>query len=284
MSFTTGVQVQGCSSLSQKIQQSRCRFVYFLGGGKAGSSSLEMNLKTLGTNVTGITHSGGEPCWVQRQTKKWWTRSGRGWDHCEAADPTPTVDELLRATVALDSCPRYHSAKEAKEIFCAHPYATFIVLLRDPVTRAVSHFNDNYWRLGSPRGNVDQNLRHLSGMNWFLGAYTEGIENFLKYFPPCRFLLLRTRALSNPKVMAVLRDFMGVPQQAENDVTKRNRKNRTSISYWRPTDETVRVVANKYEVHTERLFELIGKRLPWLTGTSNSTEIANAFPASVLHS
>lgn len=52
-------------------------------------------------------------------------------------------------TFALDACPRYISGGHARTILEHYPDAKFLMLVRDPVDRLVSHLNDSYgWRQG----------------------------------------------------------------------------------------------------------------------------------------
>ena len=102
-----------------------CKPVYFLGGGKAGSTTLALLLKHKPPsykthNYNGqFTASEKEVCWAERSSissTKYWSY----FPECEKENDSPLF--------ALDACPRYYSEHHAHTIASVHPNARFLML------------------------------------------------------------------------------------------------------------------------------------------------------------
>jgi len=85
-------------------------------------------------------------------------------------------------TIGEDSTTYLASCKAPQRIIKLLPNVKLIFMLRDPVTRAYSH----YWHLvnsGRAIYDFESTLRHAPGTILQRGYYKEQIERFLRYFP-----------------------------------------------------------------------------------------------------
>jgi hypothetical protein len=147
-----------------------CQAVYFWGGGKAGSTTLASLIKHDYENNgydpnSEFIDSPKEICWAERVPmlqqrrgfgsgvdglSKW-----RGMTHGHKCHPG-------FKHFVLDACPRYNTRDHAKLIMEENPNAKFLMLIRNPVDRLISHINDV--RRG-PAVDVEEAVRKLLERN-----------------------------------------------------------------------------------------------------------------------
>ena len=147
-----------------------CQAVYFWGGGKAGSTTLASLIKHDYKNNgydpnSEFIDSPKEICWAERVPmlqqrrgfgsgvdglSKW-----RGMTHGHKCHPG-------FKHFVLDACPRYNTRDHAELIMEENPNAKFLMLIRNPVDRLISHINDV--RRG-PAVDVEEAVRKLLERN-----------------------------------------------------------------------------------------------------------------------
>jgi hypothetical protein len=183
----------------------------------------------------------------------------------------------------LDSSPYYlfHPAVPGR-LHGLLPDAKLIVLLRDPVRRAYSH----YWherdkgretlsfedaiaaeaeRLGNsgqrladgtlPRSREHQHFSYLAR-----GRYAEQFDRWFAVFPRSQFLVLRFEDLAREPLEALnaALDFLGLPRVASVSLEARNTRKYPPLA-----DATAVRLREYFEPHNQRLEALLGRPLHW---------------------
>lgn len=162
------------------------------------------------------------------------------------------------------------------------PDARLIVLLRDPVSRALSHYNHERARHAEPlsfrealeaeeeRTAADAEraardpeftsyaLRHYTYMA--RGVYADQIERWLAHFPREQMLILQSERLFEEPAMTYRRvlDWLGLPEHQLAEFPAYN-----SRSYRGLEPEDRRYLEERFSEPNERLFELLGERFDW---------------------
>ena len=112
------------------------KVVFFLGGGKSGSTTLAMYLKHDPNNwkqwdPNGQFMAGGkEFCWSKSHQTK-----AQFWKHYQTYGSKTAV-------FALDACPQAMEKVHFERMVKTFPNASYLMLVRDPVDRVISHMND----------------------------------------------------------------------------------------------------------------------------------------------
>jgi hypothetical protein len=183
----------------------------------------------------------------------------------------------------LDSSPYYlfHPAVPQR-LHVVLPDAKLVVLLRDPVRRAYSHywherdkgrerlsFEDAIAAEAERLGNSDERLAHgtleRSGEHQHFsylarGRYAEQLDRWLAVFPRGQLLVLRFEDLAR-EPLATLNatlDFLGLPRAPSVSLEARNARK------YPPMDEASAVRLREYFApHNARLEVLLGRQMGW---------------------
>ena len=158
------------------------------------------------------------------------------------------------------------------QIGCILPNAKFIVILRDPVNRALSHYEYNKRREIEPVTNFEDALKmeHTRVMEnpvipsfrvyklW--GHYAEQLERWFSVFDRSQFLIFATEELQEDaqKVANTIFNFLSL---SDHNVT--NVKNSNTGKYADMCPETRRMLVEYYRPHNKRLYNLLGRRFAW---------------------
>lgn len=167
------------------------------------------------------------------------------------------------------------------------PGVSLIVLLRDPIVRAFSHYNHNR-RLGVETLSFQEAIlqeNHRIGPAWLKmlanddiptpdevlrysyvrrGMYSLQLEEWLKYFPKDQFHVMRSEALYAQPQEELVRVFKFL-QISHWDL---GRFDNFSYISARPEAERIpegakEILADRYEADSERLRDLVGDRFVW---------------------
>ena len=183
----------------------------------------------------------------------------------------------------LDSSPYYlfHPAVP-RRLHDLLPDAKLIVLLRDPVRRAYSH----YWherdkgreilsfedaiaaeaeRLGNSEqrladGTLERSREHQHFSYLARGRYAEQLDRWLAVFPREQLLVLKFEDLAREPLEVLNRtlDFLGLPRAASVSLEARNTRK------YPPLGETTAARLREYfEPHNQRLEALLGRPMGW---------------------
>ncbi len=183
----------------------------------------------------------------------------------------------------LDSSPYYlfHPAVP-RRLHDLLPDAKLIVLLRDPVRRAYSH----YWhehdkgrealsfedaiaaeaeRLGNSEqrlgdGTLEHSREHQHFSYLARGRYAEQLERWFAVLPRSQFLVLRFEDLAREPLAALntTLDFLGLPRAASVSLEARNTR-----TYPPMADATAARLREYFEPHNQRLEALLGRPMHW---------------------
>jgi len=183
----------------------------------------------------------------------------------------------------LDSSPYYlfHPAVPLR-LHALLPQARLIVLLRDPVRRAYSH----YWherdkgretlsfedaiaaeaeRLGNAQerladGTLERSREHQHFSYLARGRYAEQLERWFALFPRGQLLVLRFEDLAREplEVLNVTLDFLGLPRAAAVSLEARNTRRYPPLA-----DATATRLQGYFEPHNQRLEALLGRSMGW---------------------
>ena len=138
------------------------------------------------------------------------------------------VNEASEMPFILDASTAYlYSAKAAEKVAAYNPAAKIIVCLRNPVTRAYSHYNMAK-KYGKEQRSFLQALQaesELKSARWgweecylHLGLYKEQLDRWYKHFDPAQILVVFQEDLkSRPQdVLEEIRSFLNLENGFEN--------------------------------------------------------------------
>ncbi len=214
----------------------------------------------------------------------------RGWEWYQSQFPTRRWADAVRSRhghrlFCFDACPYYLFHPFAVERLAqAQPDVKVMVMLRDPVRRAESHFHHSVGH-GHETLGFDEALaveeRRLAGeadrmqQDWTYwshshehhsyvskGLYADQIERLYRHYPVDQVMIVQSEAFyAEPnRILADVTGWLGLPP-VELDVSDE----RNGHDYEK-MDQAIRdrLIA-VYREPNERLFELIGRRFNWLS-------------------
>ncbi|MBO9997408.1 MAG: tetratricopeptide repeat protein [Cyanobacteria bacterium SID2] len=231
-----------------------------LGAQKAGTSSLYVYLTRHPKVVSGL----------RKEVEFWSWKFRRGMDWYFAHFPPLPEGEGF---ISGEACPGYLDFYEAAErMQDVLPNVKLIVLLRNPVDRAVSHYY--HWirrhqeMLPFDRACKDK-IRELqdAGSAWNLpsnyiarGMYVEFLKHWFKIFSREQFLILDSEAFyRNPsQTLCEVHEFLGLEPQPLSNYKKYN------AGSYSPVDaETRQYLRDFYEPYNRELEDLLGMSFHW---------------------
>ncbi|KAF0024976.1 hypothetical protein F2P81_021857 [Scophthalmus maximus] len=148
------------------------------------------------------------------------------------------MPRTLEGQITMEKTPSYFITKEApRRVFSMSRHTKLIVVVRDPVTRAVSDYTQTLSK--SPGLPSFQNLAFrnattgLIDTSWSavrIGIYAKHLETWLRFFPLSRFLFVSgERLVTDPAgEMGRVQDFLGLKRVQ----LQGNRAKSTSDSQW----------------------------------------------------
>lgn len=227
-----------------------------IGAQKSGTSALRRNLDL----HDGIALSEGEAHFFNHRNR--WSR-GFDWYLDQFQHPDKLQGEKT---------PDYLDNKQVPgRIASAFPDVKLIALLRDPVTRAYSHWNhmmqkiesssQRGWELLSFEEAINRALAGDSPFDRLIekGIYADQLERFLKYFPREQLHIgIQERFRDNgAEELARVFRFLGV-EELPIEPEKRHVR-----SYESPIDPRIKArLLEYYAPHNEKLFKLLGDDIP----------------------
>lgn len=216
------------------------------------------------------------------------TRYGRGLSWYRGHFPTRASAERGRRRtgfepIAGEASPYYlFHPLAAERIARDLPFAKFIVMLRDPVSRAVSQYQHERSLGAEDLGMEDafaQEPARLAGEaeriisdpsynshshqhHSYLsrGQYAEQLERWFAVFPRERFLILETRSFfKDPETgFGDVQRFLGIPVQRRGEFAAYNTSSRTSVD-----DDVIARLREHFVPYNRRLYELLGEDFGW---------------------
>jgi len=143
--------------------------------------------------------------------------------------------------IGEDSTTYMASIKAPPRIARLLPQVKLIFMLRDPVTRAYSH----YWHLvnsGRAIYNFEETLRHMPGTILQRSYYKEQIERFMQYFrkEQVKFIIFEEFIQNVQAVVNDVCEFLGLPATIDTQTVKTHRNVGTA-----PRSLKLTLVANR---------------------------------------
>lgn len=177
--------------------------------------------------------------------------------------------------VTGEASPSYFDYREAPErVYSACPEAKLIVLLRNPVDRAISHFyrlKDLNWEgrsldraISDEIERLNQNPEYIIGEepgNYLArGRYVEFIKNWLDFFPKEELLVLKSEDLyagAAATVKQVLA-FLDLPEYQLSEYQN------TNPGFYPRVNESVRnLLSDYFKPYNQELEEYLGRKFDW---------------------
>jgi len=206
-----------------------------------------------------------------RKELHWFDDDEVGW---EITQHRRLHDSFLRRNdwqLALDATPTYLWHPEAPaRIATYNPNARLIVMVRDPVERAYSH-----WLMERSRGNEPQSFQAAveretradgSGRDPVRsyvarGFYGYQLRRLLRWFPPGQLAVVWQDALwrDHGRVLGLLCRFLGLPPfpRAPRPVVRRTRASLAGVHVMHPTSQAAHALAARYTHDTRFLARLL---------------------------
>lgn len=185
----------------------------------------------------------------------------------------------LEHKITGEASPLYiYDEKVASRVKELLPDIRFIVLLRDPAKRAISHvqhmirrgvekrslqelFENGFdARLALERSLTDP-WRRKTFTYLDRGCYARQLKHWFRYFDPSQFLILRSEDFykSTPEVVGNTLDFLGLrPYDGINYAKAHNQH-----AYKDPDPELLQSLRQWYAPYNKELQDLIGKEFSW---------------------
>jgi tetratricopeptide (TPR) repeat protein len=175
----------------------------------------------------------------------------------------------------FEASPSYFDYREAPErLYSAFPQVKLIVLLRNPVDRAISHFyrlsslnwehrsfdraiNDEIERLAQ---NPEYIIGEEPGNYLARGRYVEFIQNWLAFFPKEQLLVLKSEDFyaDVAETFKQVLEFLNLPDYQLSEYQNAN------PGFYRPTSESVRDwLSDYFKPYNQQLEEYLGRKFNW---------------------
>jgi tetratricopeptide (TPR) repeat protein len=175
----------------------------------------------------------------------------------------------------FEASPSYFDYREAPErLYSAFPQVKLIVLLRNPVDRAISHFyrlsslnwehrsfdraiNDEIERLAQ---NPEYIIGEEPGNYLARGRYVEFIKNWLAFFPKEQLLVLKSEDFYTDvaETFKQVLEFLNLPDYQLSDYQNAN------PGFYRPASESVRDwLSDYFQPYNQQLEEYLARKFNW---------------------
>ena len=192
------------------------------------------------------------------------------------------IESEYKKFLTYDVTPFYiYNPLVLDRIFKFSPNAKIIAVLRNPIDRAYSHYNNKMQAEGDTKTTFEEivyseiekieNNENNQENNAFLvdefyelllarGFYAKQLEFWFKKFPRKNILLISSEELATntDKTISEIFEFLEVPIQKISDLTKQN-----VIKYPKMKDSTREILINFFKPYNEKLFGMLGRRFNW---------------------
>jgi tetratricopeptide (TPR) repeat protein len=256
--------LQNIDTGSMPVPQNTVRFPKFIiiGSQRCGTTSLYTYLAEHPQILT--------PIKKEMDFFSWHFQRGIDW-YLAHFPPMPQGGEFVTG----EASPSYFDFREAPErLYSACPEAKLIVLLRNPVDRAISHFyrlKGLNWEsrsldraISDEIERLNQNPEYIIGPepgNYLArGRYIEFIKNWLAFFPREQLLVLQSEDLyagAADTVEQVL-EFLDLPEYQLSEY-----QNANPGSYQRVNESVRELLSDYFKPYNQELEEYLGRRFDW---------------------
>lgn len=251
-------------------QSNMCTPVYFLGGAKAGTTTIAMLLKHKAPDyqkydpASQFADAGKEPC----TAKSKFLKPAIYWSKFKACETTE------RHLFALDGCPTLYHEYQLEQVARRHPNAKFVMMIREPLTRTLSHIN--IYAVVNPKVKIESKdskfykgvktvdgyatqMLEKAGSNGprDLSHYDEIISTFLKYFDASQLLAVQMEHINDhaQEIVDDIMDHIGGQKYTVTPIQANNNGKREK--YGRPNDELLRNLDESFADSRKNLREIL---------------------------
>ena len=191
--------------------------------------------------------------------------------------------KLKRNCITGEATPRYlYHPHTPKRVFDLIPNVKLIVLLRNPIDRAYSHYQmisgfgqeelsfeeaieQEEKRITDDMKKMEKNENFYSIYFYrksYLtrGIYVNQLKRWFEYFPREQFLILKSEDFysKTPEVYQQVLDFLGLSKSELNSFKVHRMGKHSAIS-----TETRKKLADHFRPYNEQLYQLLGKNFDW---------------------
>lgn len=214
----------------------------------------------------------------------------RGWEWFQSQFPTEAWAKRVENKVgtpmfSFDACPYYLFHPFAVERMAqALPDVKVMVMLRDPVRRAESHFHHSVShghedldfrdalaredeRMTGEIGRMERDWSYWSHSHehhsyFAKGVYVEQLERLFRFYDRDQVMVIQSEAFyrDSNAVLADVTDWLGL-----QTVTLDQRDDRNGHEYKKMDEDMRSHLIELYREPNERLYELLGERYDWLS-------------------
>lgn len=159
------------------------------------------------------------------------------------------------------------------------PHAKLLVLLRDPVERAISHYHHEVRmgretlelaealaveekRIEQARGTEAEQEVRLHASYAARGNYAGSLRRWLRHFDPSSFHVVDSADFQRDPGTELARatDFLGIARPSHCPPARQ----RNAGSYAMPPDDVIRDLRSRFEASDKALSELLGREMSWM--------------------
>jgi len=191
--------------------------------------------------------------------------------------------KLKRNCITGEATPRYlYHPHTPKRVFDLIPTVKLIVLLRNPIDRAYSHYQmeakqDNNElpfeeAIEQEEKRIMDDIKKMErdenfySVNFYRksyltrGIYVDQLKRWFEYFPREQFLILKSEDFysKTPEVYQQVLDFLNLPKFELNSFKAYKMRKYSSIS-----EETRKKLADYFRPYNEQLYQLLGRNFDW---------------------
>lgn len=176
-------------------------------------------------------------------------------------------------------------SKVAERLKASFPNTKLIVVLRNPVDRAISHyhFNQKLGHKSSPlQETVNAEIKAIQGMKDIrqgidgrtgilsTGLYVYFLEKWLNLFPRNQFLILKTEDLARDtqRIVNQVFDFLGLPNYQVANLARKNQG-----SYEVKDQKLYNQLTEFYQPYNQKLEEYLGVQFNWQEQNESSNNL-----------
>ena len=182
-----------------------------------------------------------------------------------------------------EATPRYlHYPYAPKRVHQLLPKVKLIVLLRNPIDRAYSHYQMEYntgnedlsfeKAIEQEENRISNDMKKMENDETFYsvyfyrksyltrGIYLDQLKRWYKYFPKEQFLILKSEDLySDPsKIYREVLSFLGLPKHDLNSFEAHRMRKYSSID-----PKTREKLSKHFRPYNEQLYQLLGRNFGW---------------------
>ena len=192
------------------------------------------------------------------------------------------IESKYKKFLTYDVTPFYiYNPLVVDRIFKFSPNAKIIAVLRNPIDRAYSNFNNRiqdegdtettfeeivYSEMEKIKNNENNKENNVFLVNEFYdldlarGFYAKQLKFWFKKFQRKNIFLTSSEELATntDKTVSEIFEFLEVPEQKISDLTKQNK-----IKYPKMKDSTREILINFFKPYNEELFGMIGSKFDW---------------------